>query len=703
MVSGSTGGTFAHADFAKILQALRSIGYPGNYQQAAYSAFFRFRGEFSKETPVRWSGPLGRTRVRINGREGDITIRQAVLPRGRVEILVTEDMAESLPCFLLEGEGVSSSMGWEASLDGETWLPVEFNAKSGAPERQPDREIDITIDLQPCSVVQLKGGREVNGAFELEAGGVLLLDFWHDELGQLVIDAEGTANLQINVGETVREAQDLNVERFEQYPLAPVNVTARGGRYCLPERLLRYVRIEASAACRIEKVFFKARVYPVEYKGSFICSDPQLTEIWNVAAATLHSNLHDGCIIDGLKRDALIWLFDQNIDFDGTDSVFFDRNVVRNTILCLAPPENFKKTDVGLPDNLMYFILGFYQDYMVSGEEGFAGIHRKKIMAALGMLESLLGPDGFLAARAFSVKNATTEDASVEGVDYLGEFFPDWAGKSDQGKKRKTDLDTAGTPTYAQIMLMRCFEIGDFFAQQWGNHELAESCAAIAKRLRASIRREFWDASRCAFINGFDKQGKRDERFSPVAQAWGVLNGLVNAQEAQKLVEGVLSDSSLRPGNTSMSVYWEYLAHIQAGRFDRALEEIRRLWGWMLAQGYSRFIEDIRPAESEPENLMFYNRPYALSLNHGWTGATAVSVLMRGTLGLRLVEPGYRLVELQPNWAAFDWVKLALPTPHGAIELDYERTRGATLRLPAGVTARIANGAVLSGPGLYKV
>jgi hypothetical protein len=253
------------------------------------------------------------------------------------------------------------------------------------------------------------------------------------------------------------------------------------------------------------------------------------------------------------------------------------------------------------------------------------------------------------------------------------------------------------------MLLMRCFEIGDFFARLWGNNELAESCAAIAKRLRESIRLEFWDASRAAFINGLDQQGKRDERLSMFAQAWGVLSGLVDAQESQKLVDGVLSDASIRPGNTSMSTYWEYLAYIQAGRFDRALDEIRRLWGWMLAQGYSRFIEDIRPAESEPENLMFYNRPYALSLNHGWTGATAVAVLMRGTLGLRFIEPGYRLVELQPNWTTFEWVKVALPTPHGAIELDYERSRGATLRLPAGVSARIASGAVLTGPGMYEV
>jgi hypothetical protein len=98
---------------------------------------------------------------------------------------------------------------------------------------------------------------------------------------------------------------------------------------------------------------------------------------------------------------------------------------------------------------------------------------------------------------------------------------------------------------------------------------------------------------------------------------------------------------------------------------------------------------------------MIYDQPYALSLNHSWTGTAAVSMLMQGTLGLRIVEPGFRLVELSPNWTAFEWVKPALPTPHGNIDLDYEQSRGAVLHLPAGVSARLAGGGLFSGPGVF--
>ena len=44
---------------------------------------------------------------------------------------------------------------------------------------------------------------------------------------------------------------------------------------------------------------------------------------------------------------------------------------------------------------------------------------------------------------------------------------------------------------------------------------------------------------------------------------------------------------------------------------------------------------------------------------------------------MRVIEPGYRLCELRPNWKIFDWVKVTIPTPHGSLALDYSRANGA--------------------------
>jgi hypothetical protein len=153
-----------------------------------------------------------------------------------------------------------------------------------------------------------------------------------------------------------------------------------------------------------------------------------------------------------------------------------------------------------------------------------------------------------------------------------------------------------------------------------------------------------------------------------------------------------MPDPQHRAANLSMSVYWEYLAFLKADRFDLALNALRRYWGNMLDRGLTRFIEDIRPEDDERASLFFYGRPYGLSLNHGWTGATPVSILMRGALGLEIIKPGYQTVQIRPNWRTFEWVRCSFPTPHGPLSLDYDQTRGARLHIPSGVQVRLVDG-----------
>jgi hypothetical protein len=74
---------------------------------------------------------------------------------------------------------------------------------------------------------------------------------------------------------------------------------------------------------------------------------------------------------------------------------------------------------------------------------------------------------------------------------------------------------------------------------------------------------------------------------------------------------------------------------------------------------------------------------------------------------LRVIEPGYRLCELRPNWKSFDWVKVSIPTPHGSLALDYSRVKGGEIQVPEEVRIRVIDesGAVqeFAGPGQLKV
>jgi len=663
-------------------ERVANIGYPGFYQRPSYEAWFRRRVTLARETPVRWARPLGRTRVRVNGREGDITVIRGTFPAGQVEILAIQDFMLSLPCFLLEGEGAATGEGWEASLDGEHWVAAEVGERPGVPSVLPDRDIDGHQTLLPRRVARLDNAAEKGGGYELGKDGEALLDFHEIELGTIVFTAAGSGELRVAVGESIEEASETDETKFEQLPLAPVSLDRFPRRFELPERAIRFVRFRATESCRIEAVSVNARIYPVERLGSFESSDARLNEIWKVGVATLHTCMHDATILDAIKRDGLVWLFDQNIDFDATDCLFFDSAVVRNTLLTQTPPVDAGLDRIGMFELLMYYVIGFGQDYMARGDIAFSSLYRAHIIQVLELFMRLGDEQGFISARAFSPKKSGA-GAQVEGVDYLGEFYPDWAGKSDHGEKRPTDLDCAGTPAYAQMLILHCFQIGARLARAWGEAALAERYEGQAARLRSNIVRVFWDDSRGAFINGYDRSGARDTRLSPYAQTWGILLGIVPDGKTGGIFDSVHSST-----NISMQAYYQLRAYTEAGRFPKALDFLKKYWGWMLDNGFTRFIEDIRIDDGPRERLMFYGRRYGLSLNHGWTGATPVSVLMRGTLGLRVIEPGYRLCELRPNWKAFDWVKVTIPTPHGKVSLDYSRAKGSELQVPPGVGIR---------------
>ena len=688
-------------------ERVANIGYPGFYQQPEYEVWFRRRLTLAAETPVRWARPLGRTRVRVNGREGDITVSRSVFPAGPVEILVMQDLMLSLPCFLLEGEGVATGDGWEASLDGEHWVPAEFDERPGVPGAFPDKDIDGHKRLLPHKVSRLAKAVEKLGGYDIGKGGEVLLDFHEIELGVIEFTASGSGDLRVTAGESVEEASETDETRFEQLPLAPLRLDASPRRFALPERAIRFVRFHAAEPCRLDAVSVNARIYPVEYRGSFESSDARLNEIWKVGAATLHTCIHDATILDGIKRDGLVWLFDQNIDFDAADCVFFDAAVVRNTLLTQTPPVDAGLDRIGLFELLMYYVIGFGQDYLTRGDVSFSSRYRAHVTRVLDLFIRLQDEQGFISARAFSPKKTNPDGPHVEGVDYLGEYFPDWAGKSDRGEKRPTDLDCAGTPAYAQMLILHCFETGALLARQWGEAALADRYAGQAARLRSNIVRVFWDDARGAFINGFDRSGARDPRFSPHAQTWGILLDLVPVGKTAGIFTAVYDDPRCRSRNISMQAYYELTAYTMSGRFQKALDILKKYWGWMLDNGFTRFIEDIRPDDGPRERLTFYGRRYGLSLNHGWTGATPLSILMRGTLGLRILEPGYRLCELRPNWKNFDWVRVSIPTPHGKLALDYSRGKGAELLVPQGIRIRFIDeqGGVkdLSTAGTHKL
>lgn len=657
---------------AKGLQAAMrrcmSVGYPGTFRQPLSHVYLRVRAKLEKPQTLQWAGPLGRLRPIINGKEEDITSHTASLDAGSVEFFMAIDFAEGLPCLLLDGGPLSSGPQWEASLDRKQWVPVESEPILSDPRLRPDADREWTVEIPVDRMVKSLKVKSSGSAYQFEPGGDLFLDFRHDELGKLAFNASGTGKISLIVGESLEEVESLDRKYFEQEALPEINLTpgARQNSILLPERCARYVRIQNSDRCQLSEVCFQARVSPVEYQGRFECSDALLNDIWAAGAATLHACLHS-FYLDGIRRDALSW-HDGLMALEAGDLVFFDAAASRQTIVSQSLPSDPTVNDLGIVDAPLYALAAYENDYLARGDLEFSRRYSSRIHDTLRFFQSLQDERGFVSGR----------DAKPYG------FFPDWSSNEDTGP------DSHGTPAYAQMLLMRAFEIGAAFARRWKEGAPESNYRAVAEKMRKNIREIFWDEASGIYLNGFNQDGALDRRFTSYAQVNAILFDLVSPQEWDSLFARVLDNLAVRPAHWSIGQQWEFLAYAKAGRIDSLLNRLRSIWGDILKRGYTRFWEDIRPSDNPLRQFALYGFPFGNSLCHGWAGAAPLLALMRGVLGIWPKQGGYAECEIRPRLDSLKWVKGSVPTPTGKITLELVQQKGGTLTLPAGVFAQLS-------------
>ena len=393
------------------MQRCTMVGYPANFRQPLTEAYFRTSGTATRDIPLRWTGPIGRIRVSAGGAGGDITSRSRVLRLGGPGSTSTSTSPTACrACCSRAGNSRGST--WEASLDGEHWVPAEASA-DGDPQRAPDAEREAVVPLPVLRRIDPDG--PPLDTYTIAPGRDVLVDFGETELGSVRFEVRGAGELTIQVGESIAEVQDTTPAFFEQYALDAVPVTAQATRVVLPERAIRFMRVAASQPAELSNVQFDARVWPAEERGRFESSDQDLNHIWRAAVATLKSNMHD-FYLDGIRRDGLVW-HDGPLTLDAYERVFFDADLSRQTLVAETLPERPGVRDVGIIDAPMYTIMGFERELLVRGDPSFSRLFRDRIEDILTFYASLQDEHGFVDARR------------VEPYGY----FPDWSATEATG------------------------------------------------------------------------------------------------------------------------------------------------------------------------------------------------------------------------------------------------------------------------------
>lgn len=491
----------------------------------------------------------------------------------------------------------------------------------------------------------------------IQPGGELILDFGRELHGQLLlVGGDGPKSeqlmVQVTLGESVSETlgtptRDHGVHQTEV-------AVPRFGQVYFGNSAFRFVRLSlaenAPGALILQAAVAVAVYQDWEYSGYFESDDPQLNQIWQTGAYTVHLNCQD-YIYDGVKRDRLVWMGDLYPEIRTLLSVFNETALIEKSL-------DFMR-DTTMPSEWMneissyscWWVICLRDLYFYRGSYGYLKQQKSALTAMLRQLLSCIEADGH--------------------EKLTGSRFLDWSTADNE------QLIHAGL----QGLMAWAMQSGAYLAEVLGLSSLAERCRNAGKRLRSQLP---------------------DCRGNKVIAAILTLGNMADAEEMNRTVFS-------RNPYSGLSTFYGYFvlqARALAGDTAGAVELIRNYWGAMLKFGATTFWEDFDlewtknaygidslPVPGKKDIHGDFGKycyiGFRHSLCHGWAGGPT-AFLSESVLGVRPVEPGFRKVRIAPELpAGVNRLEGGFPTPYGLIEVSARRvgnTVRSSAKLPDGIT-----------------
>lgn len=643
-----------------------NVGYPGKFFAKNNHAWFRKEVRLKKESSLCWEGPSDIV-LYINGVKQSVSGKQAILPAGRSSLLFEVITDDSLPCIILKGTGLENPDEWQVSMDKEHWTIPESAVMYNKPGVLPDAPQDMTARIKPLQILPMRNA-EMQGKDGVSIGknGYVLIDFFHLEIGTLTFQAKGKGTITVRVGETPEEALERDDKKLEQYPLVPITLSEEGGTITLPERALRYVSLECDKGAEITSLRFDASLWPVEHQMQFETDDDYVNNLFKMSSATLHTSMHR-FYLDGVKRDFLPWSMDALVSTLAGDYLFGDQQVSKNGISIALMPLDPQKSDIGIPDYPLHALFGLKQNYLRFGDLTTSLQYKDRIIQLLDFYASIVDENGFVHGNY--------------GDRQFG-YTPGWSTYNGPARK--------GVAAYAQIMLYYNYVTGAYFADLWKESALADRYRKLARNLKKKIFEHFWDDDRKVFINGtMNDNVTVDKRISHHAQYWGILADIFPEEHYDNLFENVLPNLPNYYEVVSYEKGYEFLAYAKAGRIKELWDHIYGVFGDWMDQGHTRFPENFMMNASRARQLVFYNRPYGLSLCHGANGVPVVVGALNGLIGFSQSSMKTNEYTIRPELLHLKWIHSRIPVKEGYITMKLNAEGESIIDIPEGCTVSI--------------
>ncbi|MDQ8186551.1 alpha-L-rhamnosidase C-terminal domain-containing protein [Pelagicoccus sp. SDUM812002] len=239
----------------------------------------------------------------------------------------------------------------------------------------------------------------------------------------------------------------------------------------------------------------------------------------------------------------------------------------------------------------------------------------------------------------------------------------DWVDDWDNGISPAAHAGT-GSSYLTALFALAAHTVVDLH-EKLGDPQEARLWQRTSETLRQTIRDRAWSQEDGYFSEGPHHQSHEHTQHT---QAFAILCGATTPEQNALLKDRILDDPELH----KMSMFQRFYlsrAMQEIGIYHRLFPEVLAPWYRMLENGFSTWPEK----EVDPRSDC-----------HAWNSWIAID-LFDSVLGARPAKPGWKEIELQPQYSISNYASGSFETPVGEISVSWSRDEAGTLAFEAKV------------------
>ena len=408
---------------------------------------------------------------------------------------------------------------------------------------------------------------------------------------------------------------------------------------------------------------------PVEYRGSFSCSDEELNKLyksgrWSTQICMITHHLDSPQHQEPISDYGDYLIADLVNYYTMGNNLWLAKQDLRKWAWVM---ENAKYQTFHT-SYIFYWLQALLNYYDFTGDVDLLKELTPNVHGVIDQFTSYIGKNGIIS----------------EAPNYM---FMDWVNVHDD-KNPKISFACHHPPAvicqgYMTALFYQALSDAIRIAQLTGDSTHVEKYEKLRKQIGDSYNKELWNPDRGLYRDGkpfvttvsTNKWMPADvamESFSVQNNALATLAGMVPENRQTAVMETTMS-------NTNWDVT-PYFMHFVFNALDRT--DLFGKYGVQKMHEYKVIPETQTVREMGPERGDY---------SHGWIATPAYQMPSK-ILGVRPASPGFSSVLIKPETCGLGWAKGSVPTPRGNVDVSWKVEGGKfnlEVTVPAGTIARI--------------